>query len=256
MPHFRLDESEVFRVPFFESLPWLDHGFGTRNATDWTHPNPATLRQIHSNSVITVGNGGGCVGEGDAMITGRSGIRLEIRTADCVPILMAAPGKRVVAAVHAGWRGTAKSIIVNTIRQFEREFDCPAEQLLVAIGPAIGVCCYQVGVDVAVQFSGWSRPPSDGPLFLDLIELNRSQALDAGVPACQVFAHPLCTRCLPGQFHSYRRDGERAGRMVSAIMVRECSGPPATGTRGTAANCGIAEREHHRVNWSVQKNSA
>ncbi len=221
MSRFRLDENKVYRVPSFESIPWLDHGFGTRHSTDWTHAHPATLRQIHSNSTVTVVNGGGCVGEGDAMITNRPGIRLEIRTADCVPILMAAPEKRVVAAVHAGWRGTAKSIVAGTIGRFQQVFDCAAEELHVAIGPAIGACCYEVGLDVAARFSHWRKSPSDSSVFLDLIEVNRAQVVEAGVPAGQVFADPLCTRCLEGQFHSYRRDREQAGRMVSAIMVRE-----------------------------------
>jgi polyphenol oxidase len=196
---------------------WLQHGFGTRHATDWPGET-ATLKQIHSSDVVAVQSA--CTGElgtGDALVTGEPGVRLSIRTADCVPLLFADPVRRVVAATHAGWRGTASRISQRTIERMARDYGCSPADIRVAVGPSIGLCCYEVSEDVAVRFPGYA--PGCGKTMLDLVEINREQLIEAGV--LEIDAMRLCTRCDPEQrFHSFRRDGERSGRMHAVIGLR------------------------------------
>jgi polyphenol oxidase len=193
---------------------WMSHGFGTRHAVDWPGET-ATLKQIHSSDVVIVQSA--CTGElgsGDALVTAEPGVRLSIRTADCVPLLFADPVKRVVAATHAGWRGTAARISLRTIERMVNDYGCLAADIRTAIGPAIGPCCYEVSEDVAVQFPGYA--PGCGKTMLDLCEINRAQLVEAGVQ--EIDAMRLCTRCDSEQrFHSFRRDGERSGRMHAVI---------------------------------------
>lgn len=194
---------------------WMTHGFGTAHAgADWPGET-ATLKQIHSSDVVAVK--GPCTGElgpGDALVTAELGVRLSIRTADCVPLLFADPVRRVVAATHAGWRGTAASISRRTIELMTNGYGCAAADIRVAIGPAIGPCCYEVSEDVAVQFRGHAS--GCGRVMLDLVEINRLELLESGVT--EIDAMRLCTRCdAEARFHSFRRDGERSGRMRAAI---------------------------------------
>src|SRR5512140_3307956 len=112
----RLDSDQVLRSSLLRELPWLRHGFGTRQALNWPGP-AATLKQIHSDSVFAV-KGPGCalaeLGQGDALVTAEAATPLSIRTADCVPVLLTDPVHRIVAAVHAGWRGTQAGIVRKT----------------------------------------------------------------------------------------------------------------------------------------------
>jgi polyphenol oxidase len=154
----------------------------------------ASLKQIHS-SLSIVADGSvvadglsGCVGEGDALIASRPGLTVSIRTADCFPILLADPVHRVVAAVHAGWRGTAAEIVTVTLRRMSEEFGTRAEDVAAAIGPGIGVCCYRVGEEVARRFG------KDSAGNLDLAQENQRQLI---------------------------RAGERAGRMISFVGVKK-----------------------------------
>lgn len=205
----------------FLAYSWLEHGFGTRHSAPWNPLRPsARLKQTHSDVVVTVGAGEGVLGEGDALITNRPGIFLTVRTADCVPILIVDSRRKAVAAVHAGWRGSANSIAIKTVRRLGEEFDCAPVDLTAAIGPAIGGCCYEVGSDVMGRFEPWLHAASqpDQP-FLDLVEVNRSQLLDAGVPVERIFCAHVCTKCTAEEFHSYRRDRHSAGRMESAIGI-------------------------------------
>ena len=152
-------------------------------------------------------------GEGDALLTRHPGLAVSIRTADCLPILIADPASRAVAAVHAGWRGTAAGIVRHAVDAMRAEFDTPLDQLIVVIGPGIGSCCYDVGEDVARQF-GLDRAGK-----IDLAAANRHQLIAAGVRAERIDVLGLCTFCDPAKFHSYRRDKDAAGRMVSFIRT-------------------------------------
>ncbi len=197
-------------------LDWLDHGFGTRTSS-LDQAGMASLKQIHSALVLTVSNMG-CAGEGDALITNVPGLAISIRTADCFPILLADPDHRAIAAVHAGWRGSAARIVCRTLDSMCSEFGTRPGSVVAAIGPGIGSCCYAVGEDVARQFG--RTPKQDGTLALDLAEINRAQLLQAGVPAGHIDTLHRCTKCEPMLFHSYRRDGERAGRTISYIALK------------------------------------
>lgn len=201
----------------------LVHGFGLRDAP-W--PDGVTLvRQIHSDIVVDPGQvapGGEEPGpgaarknepicEGDALITDRPGCLIGIKTADCVPILLADPATGAVGAVHAGWRGTAQSIVARTVREMSARWGVNPENLRAAIGPAIGVCCYQVGVEVARRFG----IECSGAVHLDLAQINHQQLVDMGVK--DVWVSGECTFCSPGRFYSFRREKEEAGRMLSYI---------------------------------------
>jgi len=150
-------------------------------------------------------------GEGDALVTAQARVPVSIRTADCYPILLADPRHFAVAAVHAGWRGTAARIVVRTIEQMRARFGTDAADLRVAIGPGIGGCCYHVGVEVARQF-GLEEAGK-----IDLAEMNHRLLVENGVAAERIQVLGGCTRCDADLFHSFRRDKESAGRMVSWI---------------------------------------
>ena len=174
----------------------------------------ASLRQIHSNLCFTASSAG-CAGEGDALVTAEPGLAVSVRTADCLPVLLADTRHRAVAAIHAGWRGSASAIVVAALRRMQNEFGTAPGDVFAAIGPGIGVCCYFVGEDVARKFG------HDRAGCIDLAGANRAQLVDAGVPAAHIDVLGLCTQCDPARFHSFRRDKEAAGRMISFIRVAE-----------------------------------
>ena len=194
------------------AFPWATHGFGTRHIDP--HPNNvSTLKQIHSNLVLLADHPG-LLGEGDALITDTPGLAISIRTADCYPILLADTGNRVVGAVHAGWRGTASQVVMKTLDKMTSEFGTDPKNISAAIGPGIGVCCYEVGEDVSSHFGFAVRT------HLDLASENRKQLEKAGVLPQKIEALGDCTFCNAERFFSYRREKEKAGRMTSFIMLR------------------------------------
>ena len=133
-----------------EGLPWIQHGFGTRHAQ--IRPDDfAGLKQIHSNLVLMADRKGMC-GEADGLLTDRPGLAVAVRTADCYPILLADTRNHAIAAVHAGWRGTATHIIDRTLEEMAAQFGTSPSDVHAAIGPGIGACCYEVGEEVAGQF--------------------------------------------------------------------------------------------------------
>jgi YfiH family protein len=185
---------------------------------------------------------------GDAAISNAPDLLLGIQTADCVPILLLDPKKRAVAAVHAGWRGTFQRIVEKTIGRMKMEFQSNPGDLLAAIGPAIGGCCYEVGTEVAAAFHSqftnapdwfvelrtgdepnplqWLNrfPPGHQPppksVRLDLRKANRAQLLLAGLNSQNIFVSELCTACRPDLLFSYRKQGSESGRMMSVIGIR------------------------------------
>jgi YfiH family protein len=196
-------------------LPWLQHGFGTRLSSAWPASNDlATAKQIHSDRVLVV-ESPGPQGQGDALISNRPGIGLAIRTADCLPILIADPRNRAVAAIHAGWRGVVAEIAPKTIEAMCRQFGSKPQDLVIAIGPGIGPCCFEVGPEVAVQFQ------LSGRAKVDLIETACRQLGRNGVSPGQISTSGLCSFCDSQLFESYRRDREGAGRMVTMIGLVE-----------------------------------
>lgn len=172
----------------------------------------ASLKQIHS-AVVWSADQKGCAGDGDALITNRTGLPVSVRTADCYPILLADERNRAVAAVHAGWRGTAAHILSQTLKEMHARFGTEPGDVHAAIGPGIGGCCYEVGEEVARQF-GFTQAGR-----IDLAQLNHRQLVDIGVPEARIDILGSCTKCDAHLFHSFRRDKERAGRMISYIVV-------------------------------------
>jgi len=198
------------------SFPWLEHGFGFR---DSEYPDPiATLKQIHSDRVLEAYAAADRFAEGDALVTNVPGLRIGVRTADCVPILIADQRTRVVAAVHAGWRGTAENIVSQAVNAMITRYGSQRKDLHAAIGPSIGPCCYEVGPDVASRFNAW-RQQSD--LRLDLPGINERQLTEAGVPDIWVACE--CTFCHPRRYFSFRREKEEAGRMISFLGARDAN---------------------------------
>jgi YfiH family protein len=219
---FRLDSGNVYRASVLEEFAWLEHGFGTRLSVQWPDPSDlATVRQIHSDKVL-MATQAGCVGEGDALISNQPGVTLAIRTADCLPILMADPAHRAVAAIHAGWRGTVLEIVPRTVQAMSDQFGTHLEDLVVAIGPGIGACCFEVGPEVAAQFGTFfpERNDLDGRTKVDLAETVLRQLRRNDGTVGQIATAGLCSCCRAELFHSYRRDNDSAGRMVSTIGVK------------------------------------
>ncbi len=198
------------------AIPWLTHGFGTRATEDW----PAgytSVKQIHSNNIVLTNGRRGCLDQADALVSNEPGNLIGIRTADCVPILIVDPVNRAVAAVHAGWRGTVAGIATGTVQRMTQEFNSDPARLLAAIGPAIGPCCFEVGPEVAAQFQ---MDTFQGGRTVDLPEANLRQLTGAGLSVGQIDVMRLCTVCCgPNRFHSFRRDKDQSGRMVSAIGI-------------------------------------
>ena len=272
----------VLQVPAFTKIPWLVHGFSTRpggvsdvdgekvlnlGAVEWdTRENVdennrrfqgalgaaddtlLSLHQIHSDVVRSFDYVPAKQCKGDASVTKRSGLLLGVRTADCAPVLVVDPKKRVVAAIHAGWRGTLARIVTKTIGQMQMEFACRPQDLLAAIGPTIGGCCYEVGTEVASAFAAkfanasdffdelrtgdepnplqWLNmmPPGHQPppnkVLLDLKKANRAQLVEAGVREENVFVTALCTSCDVGRLFSYRKEGAASGRLMAVAGIR------------------------------------
>jgi YfiH family protein len=212
---FYRDPEQIYRVTELDALPWLVHGFGTRLADiPGQFAQLATLKQIHSSSCVAAEGRSGLLGEGDALLENAPGSVVAVKTADCIPVLLIDERLRAVAAVHAGWRGTAARIAGRAVEAMRERFGTRAEDLHAAIGPGIGKCCYEVGPEVAAQFG------EQGRAHIDLAEHNRRQLQEIGVTPSRIYASNLCTMCLAEEFHSFRRDREAAGRLHSVAGIR------------------------------------
>jgi len=213
-----------------------------------------TIKQIHS-SVLVAGGVADARRErpckGDGLMTDEPGLLLGVQTADCIPVLVADRKRRVVAAFHAGWRGTVKRIVESGIGRMRLEFGSRPEDLAAAIGPGVGPCCYAVGDEVFSSFESQfaygrqlfrevydsdpvrkkypmlfltQRAPGHSPigpaLHLDLVEANRRQLLAAGLKPRSIKAVGGCTSCQTEMFFSHRASQGHAGRMMSVIGIR------------------------------------
>jgi YfiH family protein len=212
-----------------------------------------TLRQIHSSVVVLGGAGAQSQSsrKGDGLMTDQPGLLLGVQTADCIPVLVADRKRQVVAAFHAGWRGTVKRIVESGVGRMRLEFGCRPEDLTAAIGPGVGACCYAVGDEVLSSFESQftysgdlfhevydtdpvrtrypmlfltQRAPGHsniGPgLHVDLVEANRRQLLAAGLSPKSIQTTGGCTSCHRELFFSHRASQGHAGRMMSVIGIR------------------------------------
>jgi polyphenol oxidase len=213
---FHLDSDHIYRVTELDRIEWLVHGFGTRRADiPGRFQRLATLKQIHSAECVAGAGRFGVLGTGDALLENTPGAVVAVKTADCVPLLLVDPVHRAIAAVHAGWRGTVAGIAKSAVAALGEQFGSRAGELHAAIGPAIGKCCYEVGAEVAAQFGVGGRA------HIDLAEEVRRQLEAVGVGGRRIYVAGLCTRCLADEFHSFRRDGEAAGRLYSYAGILE-----------------------------------
>jgi polyphenol oxidase len=190
------------------------------------------VKQVHGAGVTTAPRGRTrpwARPESDAIVTDDRGVAIGVRVADCVPILLAEDTGTAVAAVHAGWRGTAKRAAIAGIDALQRDFGIRPERLVAAVGPSIGPCCYEVGQPTRDAFHAaghhgsllerWFEPRGDGKYHLDLWRATREQLEGAGLLPANIHVAELCTKTHAAVFHSYRADGERAGRLLAAIRL-------------------------------------
>ncbi len=184
-----------------------------------------TMKQMHGDRIIDVKDKNlKEAGEADGMATEEEDLFLGVLTADCVPVLFIAPGRRVVAVVHAGWRGTLAGIVPKMVRHLKDRYGVSPESLEAALGPAIGSCCYEIGADVSAPLiQRWGRLAEScleikgGKSFLDLRDFNRLLVQESGIPTQQIFRLGRCTSCAFEDFFSYRRERGETGRQISFI---------------------------------------
>lgn len=209
------------------------------------------LKQIHSAIIHRISAVGDAPAAGDGMITNVPGVLLAIKTADCLPVIVVDRVRRAVGVFHAGWRGTVQRIVEKGVGEMRRQFGCKPADMLAAIGPGIGPCCYEVGDEVIDEFATQfayapelfeevfdshtlhlkypmlflnQRAPGHGDAaarpHLDLVKANRLQLLDAGVPEQNITALGLCTACRTDLFFSHRVE-RVTGRMMAVVGIRK-----------------------------------
>jgi YfiH family protein len=203
-----------------------------------------TVRQVHGTVSWPVREGDGAVEgrlqtaegravlEGDGLMTSVPGVLLGIQTADCVPVLVVDVSRRVVAAFHAGWRGTVARIVERGVATMEVEYGSRAEDLVAAVGPSIGACCYAVGEEVRDEFgaafgyAGELFREGGGEIKLNLWEANRRQLVEAGVKVDRIAVVGECTACavdaaVRRKYFSHRAEKGFTGRMLSVAGVAQ-----------------------------------
>jgi hypothetical protein len=187
------------------------------------------VNQVHGAAVARARRDRAPLENADIIWARDAELAVAVQAADCVPLLLSEPRSGTVAAAHAGWRGLAASVPIEAVGAIVRESGSDPTDLVAAIGPAIGPCCYEVGADVRDAFArafptrhdAWfAAGPSAGKYFLDTWASARAQLQSVGVPASQIFLAALCTACHPQTFNSYRRDGPPAGWMAAVITPR------------------------------------
>jgi len=229
--------SRALELPGLARIPNLVHGFGQRlpegeqETRDETRARVARalepvgrlllLKQVHGARVAEAPWDG--TPEADAGLADAPGLLLGIETADCLPILLVDKHRRAVAAAHAGWRGTSAGVAARAVEALVAGGSRTAD-LLAALGPAIGPCCYEVGEELRGAFAADTdsvlRPGPRGRLHLDLRAANTRQLLRAGLGEGSLLQLDECTRCRSDRYHSYRREGRGAGRMISFVGFR------------------------------------
>jgi YfiH family protein len=281
---------EVLQADVFAGLAWLVHGFSTRPdgvstcyggkslnlglTADDTHANVernrelfekavgafdsdgslwpmVQIKQVHSSVVHCIDDPSSPSPAGDGMITSVSRLLLAVKTADCVPVLVADVKQRVVGAFHAGWRGTVARIVEKGVGEMRRQFGSRPADLRAAIGPCVRLCCYAVGHEVRAEFESQfsyagelfeevfdgnathvrypllflnQRGPGHGDLgpeiHLDLVAANKRQLEDAGISEGNICVVDGCTACDTKRFFSHRAEFGKTGRMMAVIGVR------------------------------------
>ncbi|HHU81600.1 MAG TPA: peptidoglycan editing factor PgeF [Firmicutes bacterium] len=252
----------IYRSELLLKLPWLAQGFSTRTGGCSTGPyttlnlGPATgdlpsrvvanrerffsffgltpekvrgVKQVHGREIFVVREKGPArTGAGlpaaDGLVTALPGVAVATVHADCVPVIIVDPVHRVVAAVHAGWRGTLAGIVFSALKVMGVEYKTDPGECWAAIGPAIGKCCYRVPQErINLFYNQWPdlsglTPPVDR---LDLAGISRDLLRKAGLAGDNIDLAGICTSCRQEEFFSYRRDRGETGRMLSLAVLKE-----------------------------------
>ena len=233
-----------------------DHLFTTRepqlsSADDWRRlggllgvAEVVTSHQVHGRDVASCRRGAPRASarqDADVLVSDDPGVAVAVRAADCVPLLLADSRTGAVAAVHAGWRGTAAGAATAAVHALAREFGSNPDDLIAAIGPSIGACCYEVGADLVDAFAAAGHPrhlvdrwfmvresgsgvrdPRRQRLYLDLTGANRDQLMLAGLRHEHIYTCGLCTAMNLDLLTSYRAEKEKAGRIAGIIRSGAC----------------------------------
>lgn len=186
------------------------------------------IRQVHGSRVVVAEDENRAQDsppdpyiEADGAVTALKGVAVGVLTADCLPVLLYDPIKRVAGAAHAGWKGTEKEISAKTVEVMRARFGSRPEDIRAALGPCIGPCCYEIGDDVAQRFSSTKAVlRKDGRTTLDMALANTAQLISAGLSRENITRPGACTSCDNHNFFSYRKDGGSTGRQLSFIMIR------------------------------------
>jgi len=210
---------------FFEFPPNIQAAFEGKK-TLYKPESFFTLKQVHADQIYILRSFEDISAyrnqPGDAIISTVANVKIAIKTADCVPILIAHP--QFVAAIHSGWRGTKLAILQKCIQKIKKEFSNSVQALKIAIGPSIGADCYEVGEEVACEFNeSYVSPQTNGKYLLNLQQANRDLALEEGVDPKQIYLSEECTLCKPQKYYSYRYETKKGlmkeGRNYSWISL-------------------------------------
>ena len=244
-----------FEIPQIAEIGWIRHGFLTRRGGvssppyaslnlseskgdreesvlknkqraaevfDFDPKRLILLNQIHQDKILLIKEPLSAlppVLEYDAMITDTPNAFLGILTADCLPIFVLDRKKKVIAAIHAGRQGTALHITSKVLKRMKEDFGCSSTDFIIALGPSIGACCYEIDEKVFMpEWEPFSTPRARGKWMLDLVRINVSQFGKEGIKREQIFRINLCTSCHSDLFFSYRKEG-RTGRQLSFIGI-------------------------------------
>ena len=190
------------------------------------------VNQVHGDAIFVIKSHGSYFSSReelnyDAIVTNRTNLVICIKTADCAPVFIVDKVKKVIAVVHAGWKGTALEISAKVIRLMQNQYGSLPENILAAIGPAIGRCCYEVDQATADAFRGLNNSEfflqpvkKKDKLLLDLPEANRRQILAAGIPESNIEVSSYCTTCNQDMFFSHRGSGGITGRQINFMMIK------------------------------------
>ena len=222
---FISDRSQDFTLPQGENDLREEQKKILSQQFDFILPKVFTIRQVHGKKIIVLKNNffkplfKKDIEEADGIITNVDNLPIAVRTADCLSIFLYNSKKHCIGLVHAGWRGSQKGIIFEALKFLRVNFESEPQDLKVAFGPCIRSCCYRVGEEFKKYF------PKDTILkgnafYLDLVKMNTNEFVRFGVKPENIFDCGICT-CCSEQYFSYRREGEKAGRMISLMMLKK-----------------------------------
>jgi len=226
LKHFFTTRESIIKTkaPDFESIAVQNRkdicNFFKINEQDLIHPT-----QTHTSNVEIVRTGKSSYPDTDGLILAGSGQAVFLNFADCTPLIIYDNQNNIAAVSHAGWRGTAGCIAAGTVRKMADEFSSRPENLKCAIGPAISLCCYNVGEDVyeklratVTDFSGLSEIRQEN-IFVDLKNINKRQLIEAGLRSENIDVCPYCTVCNNDLFFSYRKEHATTNRHSAVVKL-------------------------------------